>query len=186
MRSRSHLHVGCARARLYERSRNCVHHRPSVKSGTKSGPRSGNTILARVARRCKRDVLVLLVLRELFWDLHTCQDHYQHNLRICSTTLTLLKLVFYRRSRSLVFAWSDDRRWHCCLEWPAVSGSLLTSIKNLFDYPYDVQIRSLQTEQIPFFASPSDFRRRAFLELFGLGRCSQSRLRFRAPSDSHL
>ena len=54
MRSKAHLHVGCARTRLYERSRNCVHHRPSVKSSTKSGPRSGNTILARVARRCKR------------------------------------------------------------------------------------------------------------------------------------
>ena len=93
MRSRAHLHVGCARTRLYERSRNCVHHRPSVKSGTKSGPRSGNTILARVARRCKRGDRVLLVLRELFWDLHTCEDHYQHNLRTCSTTLTLLKFT---------------------------------------------------------------------------------------------
>ena len=53
IRSRAHFQVICARS-LYERSRNCVHHRPPVKSGTKSGSRFGDAIWARVGRRCTR------------------------------------------------------------------------------------------------------------------------------------
>ena len=43
----------CAHS-LYARSSNCVHHRPSVKSGTKTGSRFGDAVWARVARHCTR------------------------------------------------------------------------------------------------------------------------------------
>ena len=39
---------------LYARSSNCVHHRPPIKSGTKSGTHFRDAFLARVARRCTR------------------------------------------------------------------------------------------------------------------------------------
>ena len=39
---------------LYARSSNCVHHRPSVKSGTKTGSRFGDAVWARAARHCTR------------------------------------------------------------------------------------------------------------------------------------
>ena len=39
---------------LYARSSNCAHHGPTIKCGTKTCPRLGDTILERFARRCKR------------------------------------------------------------------------------------------------------------------------------------
>ena len=63
--------IGCARAHVfahaaqstlergmranssYARSRNCAHHGPTIKFGTKTCPRIGDTILARCTHRCK-------------------------------------------------------------------------------------------------------------------------------------
>ena len=53
IRPRAHFRVICA-CSLYERSRNCVHHKPPVKSGTKSGSRFGDAVWARAARHCTR------------------------------------------------------------------------------------------------------------------------------------
>ena len=50
----SALERGMRAASLYERSSNCAHQGPAAKSGTKTCPRFGDTILARFARSCKR------------------------------------------------------------------------------------------------------------------------------------
>ena len=49
----SALERGMCAASLYERSSNCAHHGPTIKCGTKTCSRFGDTILARCARRCK-------------------------------------------------------------------------------------------------------------------------------------